>query len=96
MEYLVLEYAYSEDYLERRPLYRERHLELIGDAVAGGRVAMAGPLTDPYDRALIVWSSGSRAAVEEFVAQDPYVSEGLVTAWRIRSWNVVAGSLLPA
>ena len=96
MEYLVLEYAYSDDYMERRGLYRDRHLELIGEAVARGEVAMAGPLTDPYDRALIVWAGGTRDAIEEFVKADPYVSGGIVTSWRIRPWNVVAGTHLPA
>jgi uncharacterized protein YciI len=29
--------------------------------------------------------------VEAFVAQDPYVRQGLVTGWTIRDWNVVIG-----
>jgi uncharacterized protein YciI len=30
--------------------------------------------------------------VEAFALADPYVTEGLVTAWRVRSWNVVIGA----
>ena len=32
------------------------------------------------------------AQVEQFVAADPYVANGLVTAWRIRPWTVVVGA----
>jgi uncharacterized protein len=30
-------------------------------------------------------------AVEDFVARDPYVAQGLVAGWRMRPWTVVAG-----
>ena len=95
MVYLVLEYAYADDYLERRPAYRDKHLALIGEAVDRGEIVLAGPLTDPYDRALIVWAEQARASAEAFVAVDPYVTEGLVLSWQIRPWNVVAGTALP-
>jgi uncharacterized protein YciI len=29
--------------------------------------------------------------VETFVAADPYVRNGLVTAWRVRPWTTVVG-----
>jgi uncharacterized protein YciI len=48
-------------------------------------------LSDPYDRALLVWSTDDASVVEAFVAADPYVSNGLVTGWQIRAWNVVVG-----
>jgi hypothetical protein len=28
---------------------------------------------------------------EDFARNDPYVKAGLVTAWRVRQWNVVVG-----
>jgi len=28
---------------------------------------------------------------EDFVKRDPYVSNGLITEWTIREWNVVIG-----
>ncbi|MDP5181764.1 hypothetical protein QOZ88_03870 [Blastococcus sp. BMG 814] len=47
-------------------------------------------LADPYDRALLVWTA-PREVVERFVAEDPCVTQGLVTAWTIRPWTVVVG-----
>jgi hypothetical protein len=29
--------------------------------------------------------------VEDFVRRDPYVTNGIVTRWRIRPWTVVIG-----
>ncbi len=88
--YLVLEYALAEDYLERRAALREEHLALARAAHGRGELLLAGALPDPFDRALLVWTA-PREVVEQFVAADPYVRHGLVTAWTIRNWNVVVG-----
>ncbi|CCG03809.1 YciI-like protein [Blastococcus saxobsidens] len=88
--HLVLEYTLAEDYLERRTALRADHLDLARAAHERGELLLAGALPDPYDRALLIWTA-PRAAVERFVAQDPYVTKGMVTAWTIRPWNVVVG-----
>ena len=36
-------------------------------------------------------SSDDVGVIERFVHDDPYVRNGLVKAWRIRSWTVVVG-----
>jgi len=51
---------------------------------------MAGAF-NPVDGALLIFRAGSPDEVEAFVRQDPYVLNGLVTAWRIREWTVVVG-----
>jgi len=88
--HLVLEYALADDYLERRAALREEHLALAREAHERGELLLAGALPDPYDRALLVWTT-PREVVEEFAARDPYVVHGLVTGWTIRPWNVVVG-----
>ncbi|MGY1717448.1 YciI-like protein [Blastococcus sp. SYSU DS0552] len=88
--HLVLEYVLAEDYLDRRTALRADHLALAQAAHERGELLLAGALPDPYDRALLVWTA-PREAVEGFVAQDPYVAHGLVSAWSIRPWNVVVG-----
>jgi uncharacterized protein YciI len=90
--YLVLEYDLVDDYLERRPEFREEHLGLARAAHERGELALAGALTDPADRALLVWSTEDPAIVEAFAAGDPYVRNGLVQEWRVRTWNVVVGA----
>jgi uncharacterized protein len=86
--YLVLEYTLAEDYLERRAALREDHLALARAAHERGELLLAGALPDPYDRALLVWTA-EREVVERFAQQDPYVVQGLVTAWTVRPWDVV-------
>ena len=90
--YLVLEYDLVDDYLERRPEFREEHLGLARAAHERGELALAGALTDPADRALLVWSTEDPAVVEAFAAGDPYVRNVLVRERRVRTWNVVVGA----
>lgn len=52
---------------------------------------MAGAVGDPIEGALLVFTAEDEAVVGEFVAEDPYVREGLVAAWHVRPWNVVVG-----
>jgi uncharacterized protein len=89
--YLVLQYDLVDDYLERRPAFREEHLDLARAAHERGQLALAGALTGPADAALLVWSTEDRAVVEAFAQADPYVRNGLVREWRVREWNVVIG-----
>lgn len=87
--YLLLEYQLVDDYLDRRTPLRTEHLGLANAAHERGELALAGALTEPVDRAVLVWSTDDRSVVESFVAADPYVREGLVTSWTIRPWNEV-------
>jgi uncharacterized protein YciI len=89
--YSLLQYDYVPDILERRAPFREAHLTLAREAHERGALLMAGALTEPVDGAMFVFTTGDRAVAEDFAARDPYVREGLVTAWRIRLWNVVIG-----
>jgi hypothetical protein len=88
--HLLLEYTLADDYLERRATLRDEHLALARDAHERGELLLAGALPDPYDRALLVWTA-PREVVERFAAADPYVTQGLVTGWTVRPWNVVIG-----
>lgn len=90
--HLLLTYDYVDDLATRRAPYRETHLRLVRDLHDRGVLLMAGAVGDPIEGALLVFTTEDRAVVDEFVGQDPYVSEGLVTAWQIRPWNVVVGS----
>ncbi len=90
--YHILLYDYIEDVLERRPAYRDAHLKLLTDLHERGLVPLAGAWDEPVDGAAIVFNTGNTADIESFVASDPYVQNGLVKSWRIRTWNVVIGS----
>lgn len=88
----LLFYDYVDDIVERRAPFRQEHLALAGEFRERGILLMAGALVEPVDGAVLVFATDDRSVVEDFVAIDPYVRAGLVTAWRIRPWNVVIGA----
>ena len=89
---LALFYDLADDYLDRRGPLRSEHLGLAQAAHDRGELLLAGAMSDPYDQALLVWSTDDIAVVEAFAKADPYVVNGLVKDWRVRTWNVVIGS----
>jgi uncharacterized protein YciI len=92
MGHFALLYDVVGNFAERRAPFRDAHLRLVRDANTRGLLQFAGPLGDPPDGALLVFHAETAAPVEAFARADPYVIEGLVTAWRVRPWNVVIGA----
>jgi hypothetical protein len=90
MHYLLL-YDTAPDYLERRGAYRAEHLALAWQAHDRGDLVLAGAMAEPVDGAVFLFQGASPAAAEAFVASDPYVRHGLITAWRVRPWTTVVG-----
>jgi uncharacterized protein len=91
MKYFALFYDVVADFVSRRSAFREEHLRLARGAHQRGELVLGGALTDPADRALLVFRTVDRSAVEEFARSDPYVVNGLVNRWEVRSWAVVIG-----
>ena len=91
MQYFTLSYDVVPNFIDRRTPFREAHLRRVRDAHDRGLLVLAGALGNPPDGALLVFRSDSAAAVEDFARADPYVNEGLVTAWHVRPWMVVVG-----
>lgn len=89
--YSLLFYDYVDNIAEQRAPFREEHLTLGREMHERDILVMAGALVEPLDGAVFVFATDNRSVVEDFVARDPYIREGLVTSWRIRSWNVVIG-----
>jgi uncharacterized protein YciI len=40
---------------------------------------------------VLLFAGEDASAAEAFAASDPYVTNGLVTAWRVRPWTTVVG-----
>jgi uncharacterized protein len=91
MPYFLLFYETADNYIEKRAPYRAAHLERARDAHARGELLMAGALADPADRAVLVFRTATREAVEDFARLDPYVVNGAVARWEVRPWTVVIG-----
>jgi uncharacterized protein YciI len=91
MQYFALFYDLGDDYVTRRTVFRDAHLQRATAAHERGEIVLAGALADPADRALIIFRADDASVAEEFARNDPYVTNGLVTDWEVRPWTVVIG-----
>jgi hypothetical protein len=91
VRHFLLLYDLVEDYLERRPEFRDEHLALASGARERGELVLAGALADPADRAVLLFRAEDPSIAERFARDDPYVRAGLVRAWEVREWTVVIG-----
>jgi uncharacterized protein len=95
MNYYALLYELVDDMVTRRVPFREEHLRLAREARERGELVLAGALSEPVDRALLVFHVDHRSRVEAFARKDPYVANGLAKKWEVRPWNVVVGNENP-
>jgi len=66
-------HAYTVDFQGRRP----------------GELLLTGPFAEPVEGqpgAMNIFTS--RGAAEQFAASDPFVTEGVVASWTVRTWLV--------
>lgn len=89
--YFILLYEVVDDFVNRRTPFRPGHLKMLEEAHRRGELVMAGAFSDPVDGAALVFRGSDPAAARHFAETDPYVTNGLVTNWRVRVWNVVIG-----
>ena len=82
-------YDVVDNFIQRRDQFRRAHLALAKEGEANGDLVMTGALSEPVDRAVLIFTS--REAAEEFAKSDPYYSNGLVRSYAIRKWNAVIG-----
>jgi uncharacterized protein YciI len=90
MPHFILFYDYVPNVVERRAPFRTAHLELYREWREQGRLVMGGAIGDPPHGAAIVFDVDSAEDVEQFVAADPYVANGIVVARRVEPWAVVS------
>ncbi|MBB4661927.1 YciI family protein [Conexibacter arvalis] len=83
----LLHYDYVPDILEKRGPHREGHLAAIARFHEAGKIVLAGAAGDPVHGGLLVFRDA--ADIEGYLAEDPYVDAGLVTAHRVEPWTVV-------
>jgi uncharacterized protein YciI len=90
LHYLLF-YDVVEDYVRLREPFRAAHLAHGRAAHARGELVLGGALADPVDGAVLLFRGDSPAVAESFAATDPYVTNGLVTRWWVRTWTTVVG-----
>lgn len=91
MAHYLLIYDFAADYLERRQGFRIEHLALARAAAARGELVLGGAVEDPLDTGMLLFAGEGPQAAEAFARVDPYVANGVVTAWRVRRWRTVVG-----
>lgn len=92
MKHFLLFYDVSDDYLSRRAALRGAHLAKAWAAHERGELLLGGALADPVDGAVLLFRGATAEVAESFARQDPYVTNGLVSRWRVREWSTVAGA----
>ncbi len=86
MKYVML-YEAVPDFMEKAKENLAAHRARLDAFHARGVLLMAGPLTEPAGNALGVFTT--KEAVEEFVAGDPFVMNGVVAKVTISEWMEV-------
>ena len=90
MHYLLF-YDVVDDYAEKRAAFRKDHIAHAKAAVARGDLLLGGAFANPVDGTVLLFKGASPAVAESFANADPYVTNGLVTKWRVREWTTVVG-----
>jgi len=90
MHYLLF-YEVGEDYVTKRSLFRDAHLEKAWKASERGELLLGGAFANPVDGAVLLFQGNSPKVAEDFAAADPYVTSGAVKRWYVREWTTVAG-----
>lgn len=78
-------YEMAPDALPKIRAHYPAHRARLDAFHARGIVLAAGPFGDPAEGAMGIFAS--REGAEEFIQGDPFVTEGLVSRWRLVEWN---------
>lgn len=92
MNYYLLFYELTGNYLQERGKYRAEHLGLAKEASEKGELVLGGALDNPADEAILVFRGADESVANNFAKKDPYVKNGLIKEWKVRKWNAVIGS----
>ncbi|KAK8791155.1 hypothetical protein WA158_005786 [Blastocystis sp. Blastoise] len=87
--YYLLFYKYVPGILEKRGPFRPGHLANAKEYHAKGKCLQVGAYANPPDGACFMFKCKRPEEIKEFVANDPYYQNGLVTEYEIRDWCVV-------
>jgi len=88
MPLYVTFYESSPDALALIPVHYPAHRARVDEFHARGDLLMVGTFGYPIEEgAMAVFRT--REAAEEFVADDPFVTGGVVGHWYLREWNEV-------
>jgi hypothetical protein len=82
---IVCFYEMAPDALAKVGAHFPAHRARLDEFHARGVLLAAGPLGNPPEGAMAIFTSHEMA--EEFVKGDPFVTNNLVSKWRLVEWN---------
>jgi len=84
---IVCLYDVAADALPQLMVHFPAHRARLDEFHARGVLLGAGPLGSPPEGAMAIFTT--REAAEEFVTGDPFVTNNIVSRWRLLEWNAV-------
>ena len=99
MQYVVTAWDGTDDgALDRRLATRPRHLERIEPFVESGNALVGGAILDDDGRmigSVLVMEFETRDALDEWVRNDPYTTEGVWKQVDVRPYRAAVGAWMP-
>jgi uncharacterized protein len=84
----VMFYESAPDVATNAPPHFPAHVARLNEFHDRGLLLMVGTFGDPQNEgSMAVFTT--REAIEEFVAGDPFVINGVVANWYVREWNEI-------
>ncbi len=83
MKYVIY-YGPATDASKARALFAD-HREKWDKHQKDGTLLMIGPFTNPEEGAMGVFTT--REAAQAFIDEDPFVTQGVVSSWKISEWR---------
>jgi uncharacterized protein YciI len=87
VKYVVL-YTSADDVAATAPAHFPAHKQRLDTFHARGDLLMVGTFSDPQNEGSMAIFR-TRDSAEEFVADDPFVRNGVVARFEIREWNEI-------
>ena len=83
----IMFYEMAPDGLSKAMAHVGEHRSRLETFHKRGILLMAGPFANPAEGAMGIFIS--KEAAEEFIRDDPFVVNGVVSKWRLVEWNEV-------
>jgi uncharacterized protein YciI len=86
----VVLYSSAPDVLTKAPAHFPAHKARLDEFHARGELLLVGTFGDPQAQGSMAIFT-TRSAAEAFVAGDPFVANGVVSAHEVRDWSEIYG-----
>jgi uncharacterized protein YciI len=91
VKHFLLFYDYVADFRDKRAPHRAAHIAHAKASLARGELQLGGAFAEDPPGGMLLFKAETPAIAEAFARADPYVQNGVVTAWRVREWTTVVG-----